>query len=81
MTPPPSLRHLSDAVVEVRESEGLQCAGYGAVETGDLLVTSPTPGHAMSAPDAVPSPGTVLGKALEPLDTGQGTIRMLVMMR
>ena len=54
-------------------------ADYGAVWPGDLLVTSPTPGHAMRA-DA-PLPGTVLGKALEPLEEGVGAIKVLVMLR
>lgn len=54
-------------------------ASYGAVLAGDLLTTSPTPGHAMAA--IVPTPGTVIGKALEPLETGTGTIRVVVMLR
>lgn len=54
-------------------------AGYGAIRAGDLLVASPTPGHAMRADD--PAPGTVIGKALEGLDRGTGRVRMLVMMR
>jgi hypothetical protein len=54
-------------------------AGYGAIWPGDLLVTSPTPGHAMRQ-DA-PLPGTMLGKALEGLEEGTGTIRVLVMLR
>jgi hypothetical protein len=54
-------------------------ADYGAIWPGDLLVTSPTPGHAMRT-DA-PLPGTMLGKALEPLAEGTGTIRVLVMLR
>jgi hypothetical protein len=54
-------------------------AGYGSIRAGDLLVTSPTPGHAMRADD--PEPGTVLGKALEPLDSGSGAIRVLVTLR
>ena len=54
-------------------------AAYGAVWPGDLLVTSPTPGHAMRA-DA-PLPGTTLGKALEPLKEGVGTIKVMVMLR
>ncbi len=52
---------------------------YGAVWPGDLLVTSPTPGHAMRA-DA-PLPGTTLGKALESLEEGTGTIKVMVMLR
>jgi hypothetical protein len=54
-------------------------AGYGAIWPGDLLVTSPTPGHAMRT-DA-PLPGTIVGKALEPLEDGTGLIRILVMLR
>jgi hypothetical protein len=54
-------------------------ADYGPVYPGDLLVTSPTPGHAMRAD--VPRPGTVIGKALEELPTGSGVIRVLVMLR
>ncbi len=55
-------------------------AGYGAIEPGDLLISSPTAGHAMRASDPVP-PGTVIGKALESIDKGTGTIRMIVMLR
>ena len=54
-------------------------AGYGPIRVGDLLTTSPTPGHAMHSADALP--GTILGKALEPLDSGTGTIRIVVMLR
>jgi hypothetical protein len=54
-------------------------AGYGAIRAGDLLTTSPTPGHAMRALDVLP--GTILGKALEPLEVGTGTIQILVMPR
>jgi len=54
-------------------------ATYGAIWPGDLLVTSPTPGHAMRA-DA-PLAGTMLGKALEALEEGTGTIDVLVMLR
>jgi hypothetical protein len=51
-------------------------AENGPVRPGDLLVTSDTPGHAMR--DGDPGVGTVLGKALEALDSGTGTIRVLV---
>jgi hypothetical protein len=54
-------------------------AGYGAVRAGDLLTSSPTPGHAMVVLD--PVPGTVIGKALESLDHGTGTIGILVNIR
>ncbi|HJQ65070.1 MAG TPA: hypothetical protein VJ816_01775, partial [Gemmatimonadales bacterium] len=54
-------------------------ATYGAILTGDLLTASATPGHAMRSPDA--APGTVVAKALEPLEAGTGVIRVLVMSR
>jgi hypothetical protein len=59
-------------------------ARYGAIKAGDLLVTSPTPGHAMvSTPVkmkgvAFHRPGTILGKALEPLASGTGEILVLL---
>ena len=55
-------------------------AGYGAIMPGDLLVSSPTPGHAMRAPDPAPA-GAVIGKALELLEAGTGKIRMIVVLR
>ncbi len=51
----------------------------GPIQTGDLLVTSSTPGHAMRADN--PLPGTILGKALEPLDKGTGVILVLLMLQ
>jgi hypothetical protein len=54
-------------------------AGYGAIWPSDLLVTSATPGHAMRT--GSPLPGTIIGKALETLEEGTGTIRVLVMLR
>ena len=53
-------------------------AGFGPISPGDLLTTSPTPGHAMRSSEA--TPGTIVGKALEELETGTGVIRVLVMM-
>jgi hypothetical protein len=59
-------------------------ARYGAIRIGDLLVTSPTTGHAMrSRPlrvgdQTVHRSGTLLGKALEPLAKGQGEILVLL---
>lgn len=52
----------------------------GAIQIGDLLVSSSTPGRAMRAP-ANPRPGTVIGKAMQPLESGNGEIEMLVMLR
>ena len=53
-------------------------AQYSPVEVGDLLTTSPTPGHAMRASDPMQAFGAVLGKALRGLPAGQGLIPMLV---
>ncbi|PHN06769.1 hypothetical protein [Flavilitoribacter nigricans] len=53
-------------------------ADYGAIEVGDLLTTSARPGHAMKATDPVRAFGAVMGKALRPLDKGQGMIPILV---
>jgi len=52
----------------------------GTIHPGDLLVASSTTGHAMKA-SANPPVGSVIGKALEPLDADSGVIKMLVMLR
>jgi len=51
---------------------------YAAIEVGDLLTTSPTPGHAMKALDREQAFGAVIGKALRPLAEGQGLIPILI---
>jgi hypothetical protein len=51
-------------------------ASYGAIQPGDLLVSSDTPGYAMKATD--PQVGTVIGKALGSLDSGTGVIPVLI---
>ena len=53
-------------------------ASYGAIEAGDLLTTSPNPGHAMKASDQLKAFGTTLGKALRPVREGQDLIPVLV---
>jgi hypothetical protein len=53
-------------------------AGYGPVTVGDLLTTSDTPGHAMKAADPLQAFGSVIGKALRPLDAGRGLIPILI---
>ncbi len=55
-------------------------ASVAPIEAGDLLVSSPLPGHAMKAPEGARA-GTVVAKALEALPNGSGTIRVLVMSR
>jgi len=53
-------------------------AAYSPVEVGDLLTTSPTPGHAMKADNPLRAFGAVLGKALRPLTAGRGLVPILV---
>ena len=53
-------------------------ATSGAIEPGDMLTTSATAGHAMRADDAAHSHGTVIGKAMTSLDSGQGLVLVLV---
>jgi hypothetical protein len=53
-------------------------AQFGAIEVGDLLTTSPTPGHAMKTSDPLLAFGTVIGKALRPFAEGQGLIPILI---
>jgi len=52
---------------------------YGAIEPGDLLTTSPTPGYAMVVKDYQRAQGAILGKAMESLPAGErGQILVLV---
>jgi hypothetical protein len=53
-------------------------AAYAPIDVGDLLTSSPTPGHAMKAADRAESFGAVLGKALGPLSHGTALIPILV---
>lgn len=53
-------------------------AGYGAIEPGDLLTTSDTPGHAMRVTDPRRAQGAILGKAMSRLKEGTGTVLVLV---
>jgi hypothetical protein len=55
-------------------------AENGPIVPGDLLVASSTPGHAMRGGEDPPA-GTVVGKALEGLESGTGVIQMLVMLQ
>ncbi len=62
-------------------------ATLAPIAKGDLLVTSGTPGHAIKAQpkiidgEPIYRNGTIIGKALEDLETGTGMIRVLVMLR
>ncbi len=51
-------------------------AQYGVIYPGDLLVSSPTLGHAMVA--ARPTVGTVVGKALGSLESGTGEMPVFI---
>ncbi len=53
-------------------------AAHGAIGVGDLLTTSPTPGHAMRVADRSRALGAVIGKALGPLEHGRGLVEMIV---
>lgn len=53
-------------------------AAFGAVQPGDLLTTSDTPGHAMRASDHLKAPGAILGKAMTGLNDGKGLVLVLV---
>jgi len=53
-------------------------ASHGAIEPGDLLTTSATPGHAMKAVDPEKARGAILGKAMTGLKEGRGLALVLV---
>ncbi len=53
-------------------------ASRDSIEIGDLLTTSPIPGHAMKATDPHKAFGAVIGKALRPLKHGTSVIPILV---
>ncbi len=53
-------------------------ASYGAVQPGDLLTTSNTPGHAMLVGDHAEAQGAILGKAMTALTDGRGLVLVLV---
>jgi len=53
-------------------------ASKSAIEPGDLLTTSDTPGHAMKVTDYNKSHGATLGKAMTSLKEGKGMVLVLV---
>jgi hypothetical protein len=53
-------------------------AQYAAIEIGDLLTTSRTPGCAMKAVEPLMAFGAIIGKALRPLESGTGLIPILI---
>ena len=53
-------------------------ASTGAIEPGDLLTSSSTPGHAMKVSEPSRASGAILGKAMTALKDGKGTVLVLV---
>jgi len=53
----------------------------GPIQVGDLLVASSKPGYAMRCSDPASAVGAVIGKALEPLEEGEGIIMVQVTLR
>lgn len=53
-------------------------ASFAAISVGDMLTTSPTPGYAMKASDPKRAPGSIIGKALQPVKAGRGLVPVLV---
>ena len=53
-------------------------AERGAIEPGDLITTSDTPGHGMKVTDHARAQGAIIGKAMTPLASGRGLVLVLV---
>jgi len=53
-------------------------ADQGAIEPGDLITTSDTPGHGMKVADHLKAQGAIVGKAMTALAKGQGLVLVLV---
>jgi hypothetical protein len=53
-------------------------ADHGAIEPGDLITTSDTPGHGMKVGDHARAQGAIVGKAMTPLAAGRGLVLLLV---
>jgi hypothetical protein len=53
-------------------------AGFGAIQPGDMITTSTTPGHGMKATDRDRAFGSIIGKAMTGLSEGRGLVLVLV---
>ena len=53
-------------------------ASYSEIQPGDLLTTSDTLGHVMKVTDHSRAPGSIIGKAMTPLEEGKGYVLVLV---
>jgi hypothetical protein len=72
---------LADGQYPVALSGRVYCwvdASQGAVEPGDLLTTSDTPGHAMKVADREKAQGAIIGKAMTGLKEDKGLVLVLV---
>ncbi len=72
---------LADGKLPVALSGRVYCyvdASQGAIEPGDLLTTSDTPGHAMKVTDSNKAQGAIIGKAMTGLKEGKALVLVLV---
>ena len=53
-------------------------ASRGAIQPGDMLTTSGTPGHAMKVANSAKAQGAIIGKAMTGLKAGKGLVLVLV---
>jgi hypothetical protein len=53
-------------------------AANGSIQPGDLLTTSKIPGHVMRCPVPVRCVGAIVGKAMEPLASGERQILVML---
>jgi hypothetical protein len=53
-------------------------ASFGAIQPGDMITTSTTPGHGMKAADRDRAFGSIIGKAMTGLSEGKGLVLVLV---
>ena len=53
-------------------------ASFSAIQPGDLLTTSHTPGHVMKVSDYTKAHGSIIGKSMSSLKQGQGLVLVLV---
>jgi hypothetical protein len=56
-------------------------AQYGAIQPGDLLMASPTRGHAQKVTDRAAATGCIVGKALAALEKGTAKIPVMVLLQ
>ncbi len=81
----PGIQMHQDGMIEGGENVSLSGRVYvqadtsnGAIQPGDMLTTSSTPGHAMRVSDHARAAGAILGKAMTGLSEGKGMVLVLV---